>query len=141
MVVIGSDHAGFSLKEKIRALLSEISIAYKDVGTLTEDVSVDYPLYANQVVDLILENSKRRGILICGTGVGMSIAANRHKGVRAALCHDVTSTNLARTHNDANILVLGSRIIGVEVALDCVKTFLDTSFDGGRHKRRIEMLD
>jgi ribose 5-phosphate isomerase B len=100
----------------------------------------DYPVIANTLASMIVQGHIERGILICGTGIGISIAANRHRGVRAALCHDVTTSRLARQHNDANVLVLGARVLGPQVARECVEVFLSTSFEEGRHRMRVEQL-
>ncbi|HYD31579.1 MAG TPA: ribose 5-phosphate isomerase B [Azospirillaceae bacterium] len=140
VVVIASDHAGIDMKTQIREALADLGHEVEDLGAHTPD-SVDYPDYAAKVAHAIRENRATRGVLICGTGIGISIAANRHAGVRAALCRDVTDARLARQHNDANVLVLGARTTGIEVARDCLATFLGTDFEGGRHQRRIDKLD
>ena len=136
-VVIGSDHAAFPLKEKIKALLVEKGIEVEDVGTLGEE-SVDYPDFAIKAASMVSEKKFERGILLCGTGLGMSMAANRFKNVRAALCTDIFSATMSRRHNDANMLVLGGRITGVDLALEIVNVWLATPFDGGRHQKRID---
>ena len=138
MVVIGSDHGGFFLKEEIKRFLEELGKSFEDVGTFSAD-SVDYPDIAKTVAKKVVEN-KSIGILICGTGIGMSIAANKVKGIRCALCHDAYTAEFARRHNDANIIAFGGRTTGVEIAKQMVKIFLSTPFDGGRHQRRINKI-
>lgn len=140
-IVIASDHAGFALKAVLTQKMSELSLAYEDLGTHATD-SVDYPDYAHVVVKRILEDTATFGVLICGTGIGMSIAANRYPGVRAAVCLDgAPSATLARAHNNANILCLGARLMTETQALDAFMAFLKTPFEGGRHQRRIEKCD
>ena len=138
-IVIGSDHAGFPLKEVLAAYLKEMGLKVVDVGTNGPE-SVDYPDYGVAIANAIKDGKASRGIAICGTGIGISIAVNRHDWIRAALCHDMTSARFCREHNDANVLVLGARMIGEEVAKDCVKSFLETDFEGGRHQRRVDKL-
>ena len=139
-VAIGADHAGFELKASLSAVLKELGFDLLDLGTHGLD-SVDYPDFANAVADALTGGAAQRGLLICGSGIGMSIAANRHGGVRAALCHDEETARLAREHNDANVLVLGSRLVGKDVAESCVRVFFTTPFDGGeRHARRVAKL-
>jgi ribose 5-phosphate isomerase B len=136
-VAIASDHAGIDMKSQIGAWLTGAGYEVTDLGTNGPE-SVDYPDFATAMAAAVREGRAERGILICGTGIGISIAANRHPGVRAALANDVTTARLAREHNDANVLALGARVIGIEVAKDCVNTFLNTAFEGGeRHSRRI----
>ncbi len=139
-VVIGSDHAGFFLKEKIKDYLCSEGIEVIDVGT-NSHVSVDYPEFAAKVIEILLQGKAERGILICGTGLGMSIAANRFPGIRAALCHEPFSAKMARRHNNANVLVLGGRLVGDGMAIEIVKTFLTEPFEGGRHERRLQLLE
>jgi ribose 5-phosphate isomerase B len=139
-IIIGSDHAGFDLKEQIRNFLSEKGYDVKDVGTFSHE-SVDYPLIAKEVAQNIAEKKFSRGILLCGSGIGMSITANRFKNVLAALCHNLYTVELSRKHNDANILVLGGRILGSGLSLEMVEIFLHTDFQGGRHLRRLEEID
>jgi len=139
-IIIGSDHAGFDLKEQIRKFLSEKGYNIKDVGTFSHE-SVDYPLIAKELAQNIAEKKFSRGILLCGSGLGMSITANRFRNVRAALCHNIYTVELSRKHNDANILVLGGRILGSGLALEMVEIFLHTDFEGGRHLRRLEEID
>ncbi len=136
-IAIGSDHGGYDLKEEIKELLDERGIEYKDFGTDSTD-SVDYPDYASLVSKAVAAEEYDRGILICGTGIGMSMAANKVPGIRAALCHDVFSARATREHNDANVLTMGSRVIGSELARAIVNAWLDAEFDGGRHQRRID---
>ncbi len=141
MIGIGSDHGGYELKQEIMKHLKERNIEYKDFGTNSMD-SCDYPVYAKKVARAILDGECDKGILICGTGIGISITANRMKGIRAALCHDCFSAEATRLHNDANILALGGRVIGVGHALKIVDTFLDTPFSADeRHNRRINLID
>ncbi|MFO7931055.1 MAG: ribose 5-phosphate isomerase B [Thermodesulfobacteriota bacterium] len=136
-IAIGSDHAGYELKEFIKQQISNLGYEADDFGTHGTE-SVDYPDYGMQVARAIDSGDYDRGILICGTGLGMSMVANRHSGVRAALCHDPFSAMMSRKHNDANILVLGGRVIGTELARQIVKTWLETPFEGGRHQARLE---
>lgn len=140
MVAIGSDHAGYPYKEQIKKLLEELKIPFRDLGPADAE-STDYPDWAHKVAQSVSTGECDRGILICGSGIGMAIAANRHKGVRAAACESVTAARLARQHNDANILAVGGRITGWETVTDIVKIFFSTSFEGGRHERRIRKID
>lgn len=135
-IAIGSDHGGFQLKEEIKQLLTELKIEYKDFGTYSAD-SVDYPDIARTVAEAVVGGEYTRGILICGTGIGINIAANKIKGIRAALCHDVFSAQMSREHNDANILTMGERVIGVGHARVIVEKWVTTEFAGGRHSRRV----
>lgn len=139
-IAMGCDHAGFRLKEAIKAYLAAKGIKIIDEGTYSED-AVDYPDLAKKVVQDIKENRADFGILICGTGIGMSISANRAKGIRAALCLFPEMAKLARAHNDANVLVLPGRFLGVELAQWIVDAFLSSSFEGGRHAQRIEKIE
>ena len=139
-VAVAADHGGYELKTVLLPELKALGFAVLDLGTNSTD-SVDYPNFANALAAAIAEGRAQRGVLICGTGIGMSIAANRHRHIRCALAHDATTARLGRQHNDANVLALGGRVIGPEVAKDCVKAFLTTSFEGGgRHSRRIALL-
>jgi ribose 5-phosphate isomerase B len=138
-VAIGADHAGARLKSLLTNEITQLGFEAIDLGTGGAD-SVDYPDYADRVVAEVADGRARWGVLVCGTGIGMSIAANRNARIRAALCHDTVSARLSRQHNDANVLTLGARLIGEEVAKDCVRTFLSTGFEGGRHARRVEKL-
>jgi ribose 5-phosphate isomerase B len=139
-IIIGSDHAGFELKEKIRVHLTAKGYTVEDTGPF-EKTSVNYVDYAKIVALAVSEGRSSKGILLCGSGIGMSMAANRFKGVRAALCSDLLSARLSRQHNDANILALGGRLIGDVLAIELVKTFLETEFEGGRHLERIQSMD
>jgi ribose 5-phosphate isomerase B len=139
-IAIAADHAGYALKEDLKADLLERGVTVLDLGT-DSDASVDYPDFGKAVGEAIAAGEAGRGVIICGTGIGISIAANRIAGVRAALCHDVTSARLAREHNDANVLALGARMLGHEVAHDCLRAFLDAQYPGGeRHDRRVGKL-
>ena len=138
-IAIASDHAGFELKEQLAQELQQLGFETHDLGPASTE-SVDYPDYANALCEWVLKQPDGKGILICGSGIGMSMAANRHKGIRAALVHSGLEANLTRKHNNANVLCLGARIIGIEVAKDAVKQFVTTGFEGGRHVRRIEKL-
>lgn len=136
---IGSDHAGFALKTDVLQQLSAAGYAVEDLGTFSEQ-SCDYPDIARTVGDAVVDGRFQLGILICGTGVGMAIAANKIGGVRAALCSETFSARMARAHNDANVLCLGARVIGGGLAFEVVQAFLDGSFEGGRHQRRVDKL-
>jgi len=139
MIAIASDHAGVELKGALKAELEAMGRRVLDLGTHGPE-SVDYPAFADALAEALRDGRAARGVLVCGTGIGISIAANRHRHVRAALCHDSASARLARAHNDANVLALGARLTGVETAKDCVHAFFDTAFEGGRHARRVAML-
>ena len=136
-VAIACDHGGFALKEAQKVALP--GVTWLDLGTDSAE-SVDYPDFANKLAGAIKDGKAARGILICGSGIGISIAANRHAHIRCALVHDVTGARLCRQHNDANVLALGGRMIGEAVAKECVEAFLSTAFDGGRHQKRIDKL-
>ena len=138
-VVLASDHAGFKLKEEIKKFLIKKRKKVLDLGTKNTD-SVDYPDYAHLLSKKMKKNENQFGILICGSGTGMSMTANKHKNIRAAVCYDIKSTKLSRLHNNANVMTLGARLIKRNVALKCVNTFLRTNFDGGRHLRRIRKI-
>ena len=138
-IAIASDHGGFALKQQIMEYLTSIDYEYKDFGCYTAD-SMDYPDIAFPTAQAVASGEFERGILICGTGIGVSICANKVKGIRCALCSDVVSAELTRQHNDSNVLAMGGRIIGVEVAKAIVKTWLGTEFTGGRHQRRIDKI-
>ncbi|RHW40010.1 ribose 5-phosphate isomerase B [Lysinibacillus yapensis] len=138
-IAISSDHGGNNLRKEIMSLLDELNISYQDFGPQSDD-SVDYPDFAKPVADGVSNGEFDRGILICGTGIGMSIAANKVKGVRCALVHDVFSAKATRCHNDSNVLAMGERVIGPGLAAEIVKTWLGTEFEGGRHARRIEKI-
>jgi len=138
-VAIGSDHGGFKLKAEIVAYLEERKIPYRDFGTYSMD-SVDYPDFALEVSGAVVKGEFQRGILCCGTGIGVSIAANKVPGIRAALCHDTFSARMAAEHNNANIITLGERVIGPGLARDIVGAWLESEFVGGRHARRVEKI-
>lgn len=135
-IAIGSDHGGFRLKEDIKEFLAEKGFDFHDFGTYSTD-SVDYPDISRNVAKAVANGEYDRGIIICGTGIGVSIAANKVKGIRAALCHDVYSAQMTREHNDANILTMGERVIGPGLARAIVEKWLETAFAGGRHARRV----
>jgi len=138
-VAIASDHAGVGLKAELTAELARLGYTPLDLGT-DGPASVDYPDFGHALAKAVEDGRAGLGVAICGTGIGISIAANRHKGVRAALCHDGLTARLAREHNDANVLALGARVVGTETALDCLRQFLATPFGGGRHERRVAKL-
>lgn len=138
-VAIASDHAGLALKEVLKDELQRLGYAPLDLGTHSEE-SVDYPDYANALADAIKDGKAEKGIAICGSGIGISIAANRHRHIRAALVSTAEAAHLAREHNDANVLALGARLTDEQTANDCVREFLQTPFAGGRHQQRVEKL-
>ena len=138
-IFISSDHAGFKLKEDIKSFLKKRKYSFIDLGP-DNDNQVDYPDYAHFVAKKVKINKNYRGILVCGSGMGMNITANRHKNIRAVQCHNVKSTKLSRLHNDANIITLGSRLLSKKNALNCVSVFLKTKFEGGRHSKRIKKI-
>jgi len=141
MIAIGSDHGGYALKQEIIGYLKEKGLEYKDFGAYTE-ASCDYPVYAKKVAEAILAGECEKGILICGTGIGISITANKYKGIRAALCHDCFSAKATREHNDANIVAMGARVVGAGLAIKIVDTFLNTEFSGDeRHINRIRQIE
>lgn len=141
MIALGSDQAGYELKQTIIKHLEERGLEYKDYGSYSAD-AVDYPVYGKKVAHAIVNGECERGILICGTGIGISIAANKIKGIRAAVCSDCFSAEATRLHNDANILAFGARVVGPGLAEKIVDTFLDTPFSGvERHKRRVDMIE
>lgn len=139
MIALGCDHGGFALKQEIIKYLDGKDLAYKDYGTYTEE-SCDYPIFGELVARAIAGGECDRGIIICGTGIGISMAANKIKGIRAAVCGDCFSAEFTRRHNDANILALGARVVGGGLALKIVDTFLTTDFEGGRHARRVALI-
>ena len=139
MIALANDHSGIALKDEIKKLLDQRGLEYKDFGTNTE-ASVDYPIYGESVAKAVVSGECDRGIIICGTGIGISIAANKVRGARAALCTDCFMAEMTRRHNDANILALGARVVGHGLALKIVETFLDTEFEGGRHARRVDII-
>ena len=139
MIAIGCDHGGYELKQFIMAYLAEQGLEYKDFGTYSTE-SCDYPIYGEAVARAVASGECEKGIIICGTGIGISIAANKVKGIRAALCGDCYSAEYTRRHNDANILAMGERVLGPGLALKIVDTFLNTEFEGGRHARRVDLI-
>jgi ribose 5-phosphate isomerase B len=140
MIVIASDHAGVDLKTRIVELVGEAGHEIRDLGP-ADTTSVDYPDFAHAVAGAVAAGEAERGILICGTGIGMSLAANRHHQVRAALCHDAFTAEMARRHNDANVLCIGARSTGPGVAEQMVRIFLETAFEGGRHQQRVDLIE
>ena len=138
-VILASDHAGFKLKEVIKKFLIKKRKKVLDLGTKNSS-SVDYPDYAHLLSRKMRRTQNKFGILVCGSGIGMSMAANKHKNIRAALCYDIKSTKLSRKHNNANVMTIGARLIKKNIALKCVNAFLETDFDGGRHFRRIRKI-
>ncbi len=140
MIAIGCDHGGYQMKNEIIAFLNEKGIEYKDFGTYTEE-SCDYPVFAKKVANAVSKGEAEKGILVCGTGIGMSIAANKIKGVRSASVTNEYSAEFTRRHNDLNVLCLGGRTLGIEIAKRIVDIFLKTPFDGGRHSVRVEMYE
>jgi ribose 5-phosphate isomerase B len=138
-IVMASDHAGFELKELLKGDLQAAGHDVLDLG-VSSTASVDYPDYGRALAEAIRDGRAGRGVLVCGTGIGIAIAANREPTVRAAVVHDATSARLTRQHNDANVMAVGARLIGTEVARDCLRVFLDTPFDGGRHAGRVAKL-
>lgn len=139
-IVIGSDHGGFEYKEEIKKFLLEKGYKIIDVGTNSK-ASCDYPVFAKEAAQKIINGEADKGILICGTGIGMSITANKFKGIRAALCGDTFSARATRAHNNSNILCLGERVIGLGLAIDIVNIWLNTEYEGGRHQKRIDMIE
>ena len=138
-IFISSDHAGYKLKELIKIYLEKKKISFSDLGPLNESI-VDYPDYAHKVAKKVKTNSNHVGILVCGSGIGMNIVANKHKNIRAAQCFNIKSAKLSRLHNDANIITLGSRLLTKKNALNCVSVFLNTKFERGRHIKRIKKI-
>ena len=138
-IFISSDHAGFNLKEQIKKKFSK-KYKFQDLGTNNSKVSVNYPYFAHRLCKKVSNNTKNIGILVCGSGIGMSMAANRHKKIRAAVCYSVKNTKLSRLHNNANIITLGSRLTKKNTAFKCIETFVNTKFEGGRHMKRIKKI-
>ena len=136
---IASDHAGFTLKEFVKKKLSK-KIKFDDQGPHSDEISVNYPDFAHKLCKKVSKNSSNIGILICGSGMGMAMAANRHKKIRAALCYSVKNTKLSRLHNNANVITLGARLINKNTAMKCINTFLKTKFEGGRHLKRVKKI-
>lgn len=139
MIAIGADHGGFQLKKELMAHLDKMGVEYKDFGCYDEN-SVDYPDIAKAVGTAVVNGEYEKGVLVCGTGIGISIAANKIKGVRAALCNDYFSAKYTRLHNDANIICFGGRVIGPGSACELLEVFLNTEFEGGRHARRVDKI-
>ena len=138
-LIVGSDHAGLELKRELSGVAAELDYEVVDIGTHNSD-STDYPDYAHQVASAV-GRGEGLGLLVCGTGLGMSMAANRHPGVRAAVCSDVFSASMTRQHNDANLLCIGARVVGAGLAAEILKAFLNASFEGGRHQRRVNKIE
>ena len=138
-IFISSDHAGFKLKEEIKIKFKS-KYKFEDLGTDNSIISVNYPDFAHKLCKRVSINSKNMGILVCGSGMGMSMAANRHKKIRAAVCYSVKNTKLSRLHNNANIITLGSRLTKKNIAFKCVDLFINTKFEGGRHKKRVKKI-
>ena len=138
-IFISSDHAGYRLKEDIKNKFDK-KFKFEDLGTNNSNISVNYPDYAHKLCKKVSHNSKNMGILVCGSGMGMSMAANRHKKIRAAVCYSTKNTKLSRLHNNANIITLGSRLIKKNVAFKCIEIFMSTKFEGGRHKKRVKKI-
>ena len=138
-ILISSDHAGYNLKELIKKKFKK-KYTFEDLGTDSSKISVNYPDYAHKLCKKVLKNSNNIGILVCGSGMGMSMAANKHKKIRAAVCYSVKNTQLSRLHNNANIITLGSRLTKKNTAFKCIEVFINTKFEGGRHKKRVEEI-
>ncbi len=139
-IALGADHGGYELKKEIKNYLMENGYEVLDLGTNNSE-SVDYPEYGKKVGEAVVSGEAKYGIVICGTGIGISMAANKVKGVRAALCHNIFTTKLTREHNNANVLAMGGRVLGIGLALAMVETFLTTEFEGGRHQRRVDKIE
>lgn len=137
---IGTDHAGFEIKKDIENILKKLNCEVVDLGTYSKE-SVDYPDFGHKVARAVLKDEGSFGVVVCGTGIGISISANKHKGIRAALCHDAYSAKMARAHNDANILAFGQRMVGLGVIESMIEAFVTTSFEGGRHLKRVEKIE
>jgi len=137
---LGADHAGFALKEELKRALTEWGVAFEDIG-VHDTTPADYPDQAHQVARGVSEGKFALGLIVCGTGIGMAITANKHKGVRAAVCSEAFSARMSRMHNNANVLCVGSRVVGPGLAQDIVRAFLDAEFEGGRHARRVEKIE
>lgn len=139
MIAIGADHGGYELKEQVKKHLQERGIEYKDFGTFSGE-AIDYPIIAKEVGEAVSKGDYECGILVCGTGIGMSIAANKVKGIRAACCSDTFSARFTKMHNNTNVLCFGGRVLGAGLALDIVDAYLDAEFEGGRHEKRINLI-
>ena len=140
MIALGSDHAGDELKQHVKKHLDELGVEYIDLGFVELRRDDDYPVIAKEVAKYVQSGKAEKGMLFCGTGIGMSMAANKLKGIRAACCSDVFSAKYTRLHNDANVLCLGARVVGVGLAIELADVFVDTGFEGGKHQRRIDMI-
>ena len=138
-IFIASDHAGYSLKEAIKKKFNK-KFKFEDLGTNSQDISVNYPDYAHNLCKKVEIKKNNIGILVCGSGMGMSMAANRHKKIRAAVCYSVKNTQLSRLHNNANVITLGSRLISKNIAFKCIEVFVNTKFEGGRHLQRVKKI-
>ena len=138
-IFISSDHAGYNLKEQIKNKFKK-KYNFQDLGTNDSKISVNYPDYAHKLCKKVSHNNKNIGILVCGSGMGMSMAANRHKKIRAAMCYSIKNTKLSRLHNNANIITLGSRLTKKNIAFKCIDIFVNTKFEGGRHKKRVKKI-
>ena len=138
-IFISSDHAGFNLKEQIKKKFSK-KFRFQDLGTDSSKISVNYPNFAHKLCKKVSVNNENRGILVCGSGMGMSMAANRHKKIRAAVCYSIKNTKLSRLHNNANIITLGSRLTKKNTAFKCIEIFMNTKFEGGRHNKRVKKI-
>lgn len=139
-IAIGSDHGGFELKKIIVEFLEKNNYKFKDFGVYNNE-SIDYPVIAKEIANLVVNNTYQRGILICGSGLGVAITANKVKGIRAVTCHDTYCARMSRAHNNANILTMGGRVVGPDLACDIVKIWLESDFEGGRHQKRIDMIE
>jgi len=139
MIAIGADHAGVFMKNDLKKFIEDMGYEVKDFGTFTDE-SCDYPVYAKAVSEAVAKGDFEKGILVCGTGIGMSIAANKHKGIRAAACSDTYSARLTKMHNNTNIICFGERVVGAGLACDITDAFLDAEFEGGKHQIRIDMI-
>jgi ribose 5-phosphate isomerase B len=139
-IAVGSDHGGYELKEIIKLYIEKLGYEYKDFGTY-DGTSIDYPIIAKEVAKKVVDKEFDRGIIICGSGLGVAIAANKVKGIRAVTCHDTYCAKMSRLHNNANVLTMGGRVIGSDAACEIVKIWLETEFEGGRHQKRIDMLE
>ena len=139
-IAIGSDHGGFELKEIIKSYIEKLGYDYKDFGAYDKN-SIDYPVISKEVARAVAGKDFDRGIVICGSGLGVAIAANKVKGIRAVTCHDTYCAKMSRLHNDANVLTMGGRVVGSDVACEIVKIWLESEFEGGRHQKRIDMLE
>ncbi len=137
---IATDHAGFAIKEDVKKIVKDLGYEIEDLGTNSNE-RVDYPDFAHKLSRAVLNESGSFGILICGTGIGMSLAANKHKGIRAALCHDAYTAKMAREHNDANVLCFGQRVVGLGVIESIIKAWCESKFEGGRHAKRVEKIE